>query len=105
MDSNNYMLYLLYGAVRHCSDFDLEPSRVFALVQDLIAVNGTEEQGGAHLISCALDRGVYVWSIAKGEFVRVRLNFESVFFSCPLPTRAIAANIIASSIASSMATT
>lgn len=39
----------------------------------MLAVNGTEAEGGPRLVSCGLDRGVHVWNIAKGAFAQVSL--------------------------------
>lgn len=43
----------------------------FIFSQDLVAVSGTEVQGGQRLISCGLDRAVHVWDIAQGTYVQV----------------------------------
>lgn len=40
------------------------------VVQDLLTVNGSEAEGGQHLVSCGLDRRVCVWDIAKGTFAQ-----------------------------------
>ncbi|CAM9701966.1 unnamed protein product [Sphacelaria rigidula] len=38
--------------------------------QDLLAVSGSEAECGQRLISCGLDRAVYVWDIEKGSYVQ-----------------------------------
>ncbi|CAM9260448.1 unnamed protein product, partial [Ectocarpus fasciculatus] len=57
------------------------------VIQDLLAVSGTEAEGGQRLVSCGLDRRVCIWDIAKGTFVQSKHGNQAAIRSLAFDSR------------------
>lgn len=57
------------------------------VIQDLLAVSGTEAEGGQRLVSCGLDRKVCIWDIAKGTFVQSKHGNQAAIRSLAFDSR------------------